>query len=505
MLRQATRQNVESYRQRRKQQTRLFRDKKRRLEESEREEMEMLYRSQDTRAFYRKLNDSRNGFMPRAEMCRDKEGGILTDEPDIGDFFNNLISAFKPETAQTNGVSSNGTIQQNSTKHASVRDSNQTEVSSTPSTIPVTAQKNIQFVNLTETGTTKSEIISTTTEPWSEVTSETEETATELTTTEEVTTNADTTIESGSSSTTTTATTTTVGINTTTVVYRLFHPNTTTTTQSTTATTVEVTNSTENTNHTDVTISVTEPIDVTSNASGIIQSSATKRDASLTLGDNSSSVTQPAVTYQLANGVSCSVSVPAGTIKLIISCSQSASNDSTPLVANTTEPTTLSSSVVHKDFKRSASIEKSVGSNEISAEFDNGSVFLDSSESIAVDDGVPVFWSSVETFESSSFENSDSEPVAVSIKAPTTSNEGIIANGAKRSPGIVPSSDIGAVQHPSLIGAPRSLADAESTASSTLQPNEVVPRARRQIVYEQYYTTEDSDLVGKDRLQVATS
>ncbi|XP_058453484.1 craniofacial development protein 2-like [Malaya genurostris] len=68
---------------RRKQQTRLFRDKKRHLEESEREEMEMLYRSQDTRAFYRKLNDSRNGFMPRAEMCRDKEGGILTDEREL--------------------------------------------------------------------------------------------------------------------------------------------------------------------------------------------------------------------------------------------------------------------------------------------------------------------------------------------------------------------------------------------------------------------------------------
>ncbi|XP_058456481.1 craniofacial development protein 2-like [Malaya genurostris] len=68
---------------RRKQQTRLFRDKKRHLEESERDEMEMLYRSQDTRAFYRKLNDSRNRFMPRAEMCRDKEGGILTDEPEI--------------------------------------------------------------------------------------------------------------------------------------------------------------------------------------------------------------------------------------------------------------------------------------------------------------------------------------------------------------------------------------------------------------------------------------
>ena len=43
----------------------------------------MLYRSQDTREFYRKLNDSRNGFVPRAEMCRDEEGGILTDEREV--------------------------------------------------------------------------------------------------------------------------------------------------------------------------------------------------------------------------------------------------------------------------------------------------------------------------------------------------------------------------------------------------------------------------------------
>ncbi|XP_058816621.1 uncharacterized protein LOC131679886 [Topomyia yanbarensis] len=42
--------------------------------------MELLYRSQETRAFFKKLNDSRNGFVPQAEMGRDKEGGILTDE-----------------------------------------------------------------------------------------------------------------------------------------------------------------------------------------------------------------------------------------------------------------------------------------------------------------------------------------------------------------------------------------------------------------------------------------
>ena len=78
-----TRQNVERYKQKRRQQTHLFRDKKRRLEELECEEMEQLYRSQETRKFYKKLNASRKGFVPRAEMCRDKDGGILTDEREV--------------------------------------------------------------------------------------------------------------------------------------------------------------------------------------------------------------------------------------------------------------------------------------------------------------------------------------------------------------------------------------------------------------------------------------
>lgn len=85
MLRQATRQNVETYKEKRRQQTRLFQDKKRRLEEAECERMEALFRTRETRKFYKKLNSARKGFVPRAEMCRDKEGGILTDEREVID------------------------------------------------------------------------------------------------------------------------------------------------------------------------------------------------------------------------------------------------------------------------------------------------------------------------------------------------------------------------------------------------------------------------------------
>ncbi|XP_062710555.1 uncharacterized protein LOC134288750 [Aedes albopictus] len=83
MLQQGTRQNVERYKQKRKQQTRLFREKKRHLEEAECEEMELLCRSQETRKFYQKLNASRNGFVPRAEICRDEDGGLLTDGREV--------------------------------------------------------------------------------------------------------------------------------------------------------------------------------------------------------------------------------------------------------------------------------------------------------------------------------------------------------------------------------------------------------------------------------------
>ncbi|XP_065094358.1 uncharacterized protein LOC135714872 [Ochlerotatus camptorhynchus] len=82
MLQHGTRQNVERYKQKRKQQTCIFREKKRRLEEAECE-MELLCCSQETRKFYQKLNASRNGFVPRAEMCKNKDGSLLTNEREV--------------------------------------------------------------------------------------------------------------------------------------------------------------------------------------------------------------------------------------------------------------------------------------------------------------------------------------------------------------------------------------------------------------------------------------
>ena len=40
--------------------------------------MERLFRANDTRKFYEKVNRSRKGYVPRADMCRDVRGNLLT-------------------------------------------------------------------------------------------------------------------------------------------------------------------------------------------------------------------------------------------------------------------------------------------------------------------------------------------------------------------------------------------------------------------------------------------
>ncbi|XP_038106408.1 uncharacterized protein LOC119766088 [Culex quinquefasciatus] len=85
MLQYNLRDYEEAYGQKRRQQHQLFRAKVRHQEELEFEDMEQLHRSNETRKFYKKLNGSRNGFTPRVEMCRDKNGAILTNEREVID------------------------------------------------------------------------------------------------------------------------------------------------------------------------------------------------------------------------------------------------------------------------------------------------------------------------------------------------------------------------------------------------------------------------------------
>ncbi|XP_065092188.1 uncharacterized protein LOC135713044 [Ochlerotatus camptorhynchus] len=83
MLQHRTRLNVERYRQARNRQNSVFRRKKRQQEDRDREAMENLYRVNDTRKFYEKLNSSRKGYVPQADMCKDLDGNLLTNECEV--------------------------------------------------------------------------------------------------------------------------------------------------------------------------------------------------------------------------------------------------------------------------------------------------------------------------------------------------------------------------------------------------------------------------------------
>ena len=45
--------------------------------------MEQLFRAIDSRKFYEKVNRTRKGYVPRADMCRDVEGNLLTEESEV--------------------------------------------------------------------------------------------------------------------------------------------------------------------------------------------------------------------------------------------------------------------------------------------------------------------------------------------------------------------------------------------------------------------------------------
>ncbi|XP_038116921.1 uncharacterized protein LOC119769090 [Culex quinquefasciatus] len=80
-LHKATRGNVERYRQARNRQVAVFKLKKRQQEDRDCAEMEQLFRANETRKYYEKVNRSRKGFVPRADVCRDNEGNLIHSLP----------------------------------------------------------------------------------------------------------------------------------------------------------------------------------------------------------------------------------------------------------------------------------------------------------------------------------------------------------------------------------------------------------------------------------------
>lgn len=83
MLQYCTRANEVRYGQARNRQNSTFQGKKGHQEDRDREAMEELFRAKDKRKFYEKLNRLRKGFVPQADMCRDCDGNLLTNEREV--------------------------------------------------------------------------------------------------------------------------------------------------------------------------------------------------------------------------------------------------------------------------------------------------------------------------------------------------------------------------------------------------------------------------------------
>ncbi|XP_051864248.1 uncharacterized protein LOC127566265 [Drosophila albomicans] len=75
----ATRATCERYREKRKEERRLFRRKKREKEKRECEELEVLQDRNDARKFYQQVNRLTHGFKTGASNCRDENGNLVTD------------------------------------------------------------------------------------------------------------------------------------------------------------------------------------------------------------------------------------------------------------------------------------------------------------------------------------------------------------------------------------------------------------------------------------------
>ncbi|XP_062534781.1 uncharacterized protein LOC134203956 [Armigeres subalbatus] len=83
LLQHRTRANEARYKRARNRQNSIFRRKKRQQEDRDREETEELYRANNARKFYEKLNRSRKGHVPQPDMCKDINGNLLTNEREV--------------------------------------------------------------------------------------------------------------------------------------------------------------------------------------------------------------------------------------------------------------------------------------------------------------------------------------------------------------------------------------------------------------------------------------
>ena len=85
-------ENVARYNRAQKQQRTVFKENRRNLEDRDRAELEQLFRQNETRKFYKKVNQTRNGYALQANTCQDVEGNLLMDKREVLDRWQQFIN-----------------------------------------------------------------------------------------------------------------------------------------------------------------------------------------------------------------------------------------------------------------------------------------------------------------------------------------------------------------------------------------------------------------------------
>ena len=80
LLNRRTRQVEEEYKQLRREEKKIHKGKKKKYMQMEVQELDM---QKEARKFYKKLNESRQDFKPKINLCRNRAGEILSEEQQI--------------------------------------------------------------------------------------------------------------------------------------------------------------------------------------------------------------------------------------------------------------------------------------------------------------------------------------------------------------------------------------------------------------------------------------
>ena len=75
-----TRSNCEEYRNKRREASKLYRQKKRRYEKEEIQNLEVLRESNQTRKFYQGVTKRRSGYTPSKAFYNDRSGKLITEK-----------------------------------------------------------------------------------------------------------------------------------------------------------------------------------------------------------------------------------------------------------------------------------------------------------------------------------------------------------------------------------------------------------------------------------------